>query len=71
MLCHPAFLFAQVACDSESQAFFAQQDVSAVTGVNRPDGVVFRKMHDVSIVLIDIFFAVQAFGEISAVAEFI
>ena len=69
MLCHPAFLSAKVGCDTESEALLTEKNVSAVTGVNRPDGVILGEMTDISLLLINVCARVKSLDEISAVAE--
>ena len=69
MLCHPAFLSTKVGGYTESEALLTEKNVSAVTGVNRPDGVVLGEMTDVSLLLIDVCASVKTLDEVSAVAE--
>ena len=54
MLCHPALVLAQVGSDAQRKALFAQQHVSAVTGVDGNDGVVLREVADIALLLIDV-----------------
>ncbi len=42
----PALLARKIGTDPEREAFLAQQNVSAVTGADRNDRVVLRKMAD-------------------------
>ena len=60
MLGHPALVFAQVRGDTESEALFAQQNVSAVAGVYRDNSVVLREVHDISLLSVNVAFAVEA-----------
>ena len=69
MLSHPAFLTAEVGGDTESEALLAEQNVSAVAGVDGPDGVVLREVADVAVVLIKLRLGVQTLDEVVAVAE--
>ena len=54
MLSHPAFFSAEVGRDTESKALLAEKNVSAVTGVDRPDGVVFRELADVAVFFVEV-----------------
>ena len=54
MLSHPAFFSAEVGCDTESEALLAEKNVSAVTGVDGPDGVVFREVADVAVFFVEV-----------------
>ena len=47
MLSHPALFTTQVGGDTQREAFFAQQHVSAVTGVDRDNGVILREVADI------------------------
>ena len=69
MLRKPAFFAAQLARDSQREAFLAQQRVAAVTAADRPDRVVLRKMTDEAALRIEIERAMQAAIEISGLAE--
>ena len=69
MLGHPALVFAQVRGDTESEALFAQQNVSAVAGVYRDNGIVLREVHDISLLSVNVAFAVEALNPIGAVAQ--
>ena len=60
MLGHPAFVSAQIGGYAQSKALFAQQDVSAVTGVDGNNGVVLRELADISLFLVDVAFAVKS-----------
>ncbi len=54
MLCHPALGLALVGSDAQREAFFTEQHVPAVCGVDGPDGVVFREVADVAVLRIDV-----------------
>ena len=69
MLGHPALFLAQVRGDTERKALFAQKHVSAVSGVDRHDRVVFGEMHDVSLFGIDVALAVEALDEIAVFTQ--
>ena len=69
VLSHPAFFSAEVGSDTQSEALLTEQNVSAVTGVDGPDGVVLREVADVTVLLVDICSCMQTLDEVSAVAE--
>ena len=46
VLGEPALLAREIGTDAEREAFLAEQNISAVTGADRDDGVVLRKMAD-------------------------
>ena len=69
MLRHPPFAFAKVGCNAQCKAFFAQQHVSAIAGVDGDDIVVFREMADVPFLRIDIAFCVKSLNPVLAVAQ--
>ena len=50
----PALFARKVRTDAQRQAFFRKQDVSAVTGANRDDRVILRKMTNEAPLRIDI-----------------
>ena len=60
MFSHPALIFALVGSNSERKAFFAQQNVSAVTGVNGTNHILFGEMNDITFFGIDISLCMQA-----------
>ena len=47
MLRLPSFVSALIGSDTQSEALLAEQDVSAVTGVNGDDGVILRELADI------------------------
>ncbi len=69
MLCHPAFLASEVGGDTKREALLAEQNVSAVCGVDRPNGIVFGEMADITVLLVDVGTCVQTLNEVVAVAE--
>ena len=69
MLGHPAFVSALIGGYAQSKALFAQQNVSAVTGVDRNNGVVLGELADISLFLVDVAFAVKSSDPVVAVAE--
>ena len=54
MLSHPAFFSAEVGSDTESEALLAEKNVSAVTGVDGPDGVVLREVADIAVFFVEV-----------------
>ena len=54
VLGHPALLSREIRTDAQRETFFAQQDVAAVTGADRDNRVVLRKMTDEAPLRIDI-----------------
>ena len=69
VLGHPAFLVALVAGDAQREAFFAQQHVSAVAGVDGPDGVVLGELDDVAVLRVDVRTGMLAAHEIVGIAQ--
>ena len=69
MFRHPSFFSAEVGRDAERKALLAEQDVSAVAGVDRPDGVVLREMADVAVLLVELRLRVKTLDETGVVAE--
>ena len=69
MLGHPALVAAEVGRDAQREALLAQQHVSAVAGVDRPDGVVLGEVADVSVVLIHRRAGMQALDEVAVGAH--
>ena len=71
MLSHPAFFSAEVGSDSESKALLAEKNVSAVTGVDRPNGVLFREVNDIAVFFVEVCLCMKTLDEVGAVAELI
>ena len=69
MLSHPALVTSEVGSDTESKAFLAEKNVSAVAGVYRPDGVVFREVADVTVFFVELCLGVKSLYVVCAVAE--
>ena len=69
MLSHPAFLSAEVRSDAERKALLAEQNVSAVARVDRPNGIVLREVADIAVLFIEVSLCVQTLDEVGAVAE--
>ena len=69
MLRLPSFVSALIGSDTQSEALLAEQDVSAVTGVNGDDGVILRELADISLLFVDVTLAVEASYPVVTVAE--
>ena len=70
MLSHPAFLPALVGGNAEREALLAEEDVSAVSGVDGNDGIVLRELADVSLFLVNVALGVQTLDPVGVlVAE--
>ena len=69
VLCHPALLATKVGSNTKSEALLTEKNVSAVTGVNRPDSVILGEMNDVSLLLVKICTSVKTLDEVCAVTE--
>ena len=54
VLGHPALFPRQIGTDAQGETFFAKQNVAAVTGADRDDRVVLRKMANEAALGIDI-----------------
>ncbi len=59
MLSHPALHFALIGSDTESEALLAEKNVSAVCGVDGPDGVVLGEVYDISVFRINLSFGME------------
>ncbi len=64
MLSHPAFVLTLEGSDTQSEALLAQQNVSAVSRVDRPDRVLFRELYDITLLRINICLGVQTANEV-------
>ena len=69
MLGHPALAAAENGGDAEREALLAEKDVSAVAGVDGPDGVVLRELNDVAVLLVELSLGVESLDEVGAVSE--
>ena len=69
VLCHPAFLSAEIGCDAEREALLAEEHVAAVTGVDGDDGIVFGEVHDIALLGVDIALCVEALHKVAVLAE--
>ena len=69
MLRHPALFSAEVRGDSQSEAFFALQNIAPVVRVHRNDFIRLRKLDYVLVLRIQIALAVDAPDEIVPVAD--
>ena len=71
MLRHPAFVLALEGRDAQRKALFAQQDISAVAGVDGPDGVVLGELEDIALVGVQRALAVETADEIIGIAQLV
>ena len=69
MLSLPALVFALIGSNSESEALFAEKNISAVTGINGDDCVILRELADISLFFVDIALAMKTANPILAVAQ--
>ena len=69
MLCHPAFLASEIGCNTESEALLSEKNVSAVSGVDAPDGVVLREMADITVLFVEICLRVKSLYKSGIIAE--
>jgi len=69
MFSKPTFFMSEVRCNSESETFFTEENVSAVTGVNGADEVFLGEMNDITVFFVDIFLSMETLNEISIVTE--
>ena len=60
VLSHPTLVLALVGSNTKRKAFFTEQNVSAVCGVNGPNSVFFRELYNVTVFRINICFGMQA-----------
>ena len=70
VLCHPAFFLAQPRTYTQCKAFFAQQNISAISGVDAPYGIVFREVGYVFVFGIYLGFGVEALYKVGAFVQF-
>lgn len=71
MLGHPALVFAEVGRDTQREAFLAEKHVSAISGVDGDNGIIFGEVHDISLFGIDVALAVEALDEIAVFAQLV
>ena len=64
MLSHPGLVLALEGSDTESEALLAEENVSAVCGVDRPDSVLFGELNDVSVLGVNVSLGVETSYEI-------
>ena len=69
MLCHPVLFSAEGGGYAQSKALFAEQNVSAVAGVDGHDGVVLREVDDVSLLGVELSLGMQALDIVGTVAD--
>ena len=64
MLSHPALVLALEGSDSQCEALLAEQYVSAVSRVDRPNSVLFGEVNDVSLFRVNVSLRVQTANEV-------
>ena len=69
VLGHPSLSLGKVGADAQRVAFFAHKSVAAVAGVNRPDGVILRKMADIALFGIERRLGMQAADPVVGIAQ--
>ena len=69
MLSHPALFPALIGSDTQSEALLAEQNVSAVSGVDRDYCVILRELADVALLGIDIAGSMQSAYPVVRVAK--
>ena len=66
---HPALFPTLVGSDSQRKALFAEKNVSAVSGVNGDNSIIFGELADISVFGVNVAFAVKTSYPVVAVAE--
>ena len=69
MLREPSFFISQIRRYTKSKALFTQKNISAITGVNGHNRIVFRKLHYITIFLVKILLRVKSFNKIRIITE--
>ena len=69
MLSLPALFPALIGSYTKSKALLAEEDVSAVSGVDGDDGVILRELADITLLGVDVAAAVQSANPVVAVAQ--
>ena len=69
MLCHPFLFPAEGGGYAQCKALFAEQNVSAVAGVDGHDGVVLREVDDVSLLGVELSLGMQTLDIVVTVAD--
>ena len=71
MLGEPAFLMAELASDTQSQAFFRQQRVAAIARADAPDRIVLRVMTNEAALDVEVGLGMQTTCKIVGIAQMI
>ena len=71
MFSHPALVLALEGGDAQGEALLAQQHVSAVAGVDGPNGVILGELQNVALLIVQLAFAVQAADEVIGIAQLV
>ena len=69
MLSHPAFLPALVGRYAQRKALLAEQNISAVCGIDGYDRVVLREVANIALFGVNVAFCVKSANPVVAVAE--
>ncbi len=64
MLSHPGLVLTLEGSDTESEALLAEENVSAVSRVDRPDSILFRELNDISLLGVNVSLRVETSYEI-------
>ncbi len=64
VLSHPSLVLTLEGSDTECEALLAEENVSAVSRVDRPDSILFRELDDVSLLRINVSLGVETSYEI-------
>ena len=69
MLRHPAFLPSEVGRNAQGEALLAQQDISAVVGVDGPDGVILREVNDIAVLGVQRCLGMQTLDKVAGITQ--
>ena len=69
MFSHPALFSSEIRGDSEGKALLSEKNISTVSGIDRPYGIIFGEMAYVSVVFVNIGAGMQAFDKVGTVSE--
>ena len=69
MLRHPAFLAPEIGCNTESETLLSEKNVSAVSGVYAPNGVVLREVTDITVLFVEVCLRVESLYKSGIIAE--
>ena len=69
MLCHPALFPTLVGSDTECEALLTEQNITAISRVDRDDGVILRELADITLLGIHVARCVEAAHPVIRVAK--